>query len=345
MAEPFLAEIRIMSFGFAPKGWALCNGQLLPINQNQALFSLLGTTYGGDGETTSRCPTCGGACRSTTAAATRSASGAARTRTRSSHPEMPAHTHVVNASNERRDRDHRHRRQLSRAVAGYLTLRPGDEPRRHEPRTLSNVGGSPAAPRTCSRSWRLNFCIALQGIFPSAELRRRDMAQPYVGEIRMFARQLRAGRLDVLRGPIAADLRERDAVQPDRHDLRRRRPEHFALPDLRGRVPLHAGTGTQDGFNYHRRDGRRGDRHADHPADPRAHAPAHRERLAGQPERAGRQHAVAGRDVDAYVTDGPFVPLATNAVGPTGAPAAQQLPAVPLHQFIISLFGIFPQQT
>src|SRR5687767_11189190 len=49
MAEPFLSEIRIMSFVFAPKGWALCNGQTLPINQNQALFSLLGTTYGGDG--------------------------------------------------------------------------------------------------------------------------------------------------------------------------------------------------------------------------------------------------------------------------------------------------------
>src|ERR1051325_10600134 len=49
MAEPFLSEIRIFSFGFAPKGWALCDGQLLPINQNQALFSLLGTTYGGDG--------------------------------------------------------------------------------------------------------------------------------------------------------------------------------------------------------------------------------------------------------------------------------------------------------
>src|SRR3984957_12131724 len=49
MATPFLSEIKIVSFGFAPKGWALCNGQLLPINQNQALFSLLGTTYGGDG--------------------------------------------------------------------------------------------------------------------------------------------------------------------------------------------------------------------------------------------------------------------------------------------------------
>src|SRR5712692_6449122 len=51
MAEPFLSEIRIMSFVYAPRGWALCNGQLLPINQNQALFSLLGTTYGGDGQT------------------------------------------------------------------------------------------------------------------------------------------------------------------------------------------------------------------------------------------------------------------------------------------------------
>src|SRR5258708_33040583 len=56
MAEPFLSEIRIMSFGFPPKGWALCDGQLLPINQNQALFSLLGTTYGGDGRANFRLP-------------------------------------------------------------------------------------------------------------------------------------------------------------------------------------------------------------------------------------------------------------------------------------------------
>src|SRR5580704_881267 len=52
MATPFLAEVKIFSFNFPPKGWALCNGQLLPINQNQALFSILGTTYGGDGRTT-----------------------------------------------------------------------------------------------------------------------------------------------------------------------------------------------------------------------------------------------------------------------------------------------------
>ena len=56
MAEPFLSEIRIMSFGFPPKGWTLCNGQLLPINQNQGLFALLGTTYGGDGKSTFAMP-------------------------------------------------------------------------------------------------------------------------------------------------------------------------------------------------------------------------------------------------------------------------------------------------
>src|SRR5215470_11926713 len=56
MSTPFLAELRIMSFNFAPKGWAMCNGQTLPINQNQALFSLLGTTYGGNGQTTFQLP-------------------------------------------------------------------------------------------------------------------------------------------------------------------------------------------------------------------------------------------------------------------------------------------------
>src|SRR5882757_353914 len=56
MAEPFLSEIKVFSFGFAPKGWAMCNGQVLPINQNQALFSLLGTTYGGDGRVTFALP-------------------------------------------------------------------------------------------------------------------------------------------------------------------------------------------------------------------------------------------------------------------------------------------------
>jgi microcystin-dependent protein len=56
MSNPFIGELRLMSFSFAPKGWALCNGQILPIQQNQALFSLLGTTYGGNGQTTFMLP-------------------------------------------------------------------------------------------------------------------------------------------------------------------------------------------------------------------------------------------------------------------------------------------------
>lgn len=69
MPDPFIGEIRMFAFGFAPQGWALCNGQLLPIAQNQALFSLLGTTYGGNGTTTFACPTCVPACQSTKARA------------------------------------------------------------------------------------------------------------------------------------------------------------------------------------------------------------------------------------------------------------------------------------
>jgi microcystin-dependent protein len=58
MADPFVAEIRIFPFNFAPTGWAFCDGQLMPISQNTALFSLLGTTYGGDGKSTFALPTC-----------------------------------------------------------------------------------------------------------------------------------------------------------------------------------------------------------------------------------------------------------------------------------------------
>src|SRR5919202_5679572 len=98
MAEPFLSEIRIMSFVFAPKGWALCNGQLLPINQNQGLFSLLGTTFGGDGRVNfglpdlrARVPIHVGNGH------TLGERGGEQSHTLSI-AEVPTHTHVVNAS-------------------------------------------------------------------------------------------------------------------------------------------------------------------------------------------------------------------------------------------------------
>src|SRR5881394_1073944 len=98
MAEPFLSEIRIFSFGFAPKGWALCNGQLLPINQNQALFSLLGTVYGGDGRVNFALPNLQGrAPMSFSGAHTLGERGGEQAHTLSI-AEMPTHVHAVAAS-------------------------------------------------------------------------------------------------------------------------------------------------------------------------------------------------------------------------------------------------------
>src|SRR3978361_164204 len=99
MAEPFLSEIRMMSFNFAPKGWALCNGQLLPINQNQPLFSLLGTTYGGNGQTTFGLPDLRGLTPIHMGQGfTQGQRGGEQSHTLSIS-EMPTHVHAANAAN------------------------------------------------------------------------------------------------------------------------------------------------------------------------------------------------------------------------------------------------------
>ncbi len=95
MAEPFLSEIRIMSFNFPPKGWAFCNGQLLPINQNQALFSLLGTTYGGNGQTTFALPDLRGRTPIHTGSGHTLGERAGAEAHTLSIPELPTHTHQV----------------------------------------------------------------------------------------------------------------------------------------------------------------------------------------------------------------------------------------------------------
>src|SRR6478736_2898314 len=99
MAEPFLSEIRIMSFGFPPKGWALCDGQLLPINQNQALFSLLGTTYGGDGRVNFALPNLQGRVPIHSGSGhTLGERGGEQAHTLVIG-ELPTHTHAANATN------------------------------------------------------------------------------------------------------------------------------------------------------------------------------------------------------------------------------------------------------
>src|SRR2546423_2890121 len=98
MAQPFLSELRIFSFGFAPKSWALCNGQLLPINQNQALFSLLGTTYGGNGQTTFALPNLRGQVPIHMGQGHTLGEAAGTTSVTLNQQQLPAHNHLFNAT-------------------------------------------------------------------------------------------------------------------------------------------------------------------------------------------------------------------------------------------------------
>jgi microcystin-dependent protein len=163
MADPFLGEIRIFGFGQAPRGWALCNGQFLPINQNQALFSLLGTNYGGNGQTTFALPDLRGRAPVHTGGGAGDTVGVrtgeeAHTLTIS---ETPTHQHLANASTTNADQPIPS--ILARAnnaytgAANLTTLAPA---------TISNAGGS--QPHQNMQPYLvLSFCIALIGIFPS----------------------------------------------------------------------------------------------------------------------------------------------------------------------------------
>jgi microcystin-dependent protein len=163
MSEPFLSEIKVMSFGFAPKGWAFCNGQLLPINQNQALFSLLGTTYGGDGRVTFGLPDLQvRAPMHTGNGHVLGERGGEQAHTLSI-TELPTHTHTWGATNTAANAPNPTSNLLGAAAeynasaTNLVAMYPG---------TLSTVGGS--QPHANMQPYlTLNFCIALQGIFPS----------------------------------------------------------------------------------------------------------------------------------------------------------------------------------
>ena len=164
MAEPFLSEIRLMSFGFAPNGWALCNGQLLPINQNQALFSLLGTTFGGDGRVNFALPDLRGRVPMHVGSGhTLGERGGEQAHTLSI-AEIPAHAHQAMASADSGSTQDGTGNLLA-AVPGRIYTDAANLTSLH-PATIPNVGGSQAH-LNMQPFLSLSFCIALQGIFPS----------------------------------------------------------------------------------------------------------------------------------------------------------------------------------
>ena len=164
MSEPFLGELKLLSFNFPPKGWAQCSGQLVPINQNQALFSLLGTMYGGNGQTNFALPDLRGRVPLHRGSSFTQGQRMGEQAHTVSISEMPAHNHFVSASSQNGSQaDPKILAGISNAYApmpasgGVTTLAPD---------TVSTVGGS--QPHENRQPYLvLNWCIALQGIFPS----------------------------------------------------------------------------------------------------------------------------------------------------------------------------------
>jgi microcystin-dependent protein len=169
MSEPFLAEIKIVGFNFSPRGWAFCDGQILPINQNQSLYALLGTTYGGDGRTTFALPDLRGRTPIHVGSSNGTSHGlgqkAGAEGVALSVSEIPTHTHTARASSDLGNNPNPATRVLADTAPNELyhdatdlvALRSG---------TIANAGGG--QPHNNMQPYLvLNYCIALQGVFPS----------------------------------------------------------------------------------------------------------------------------------------------------------------------------------
>lgn len=170
MADPFVAEIRIFPFNFAPRGWAWCDGQILPLSQNTALFSLLGTTYGGNGKSNFALPNIQG-CTTMHPGQGPGLSlhdlgetGGSETVTLL-QSEIPSHSHALRASNNQADTPDTVGSSLAHPTAAIYQTTVNTNIVTMSPNAISPAGGD--QPHNNLQPYlTLYFCIALQGVFP-----------------------------------------------------------------------------------------------------------------------------------------------------------------------------------
>ena len=166
MAEPFISEIRLMSFVFPPRGWALCNGQLLPIASNQALYSLIGTTYGGDGRINFALPDARGRVPLHYGPSKALGDHGGEPQHVVSLPELPTHLHVLGASSAQATSNDGSAGKVLAASTGSQLYGPASNLTGMSAQVVESVGGSQAHDNM-QPYLTLSFCIALQGIYPS----------------------------------------------------------------------------------------------------------------------------------------------------------------------------------
>jgi microcystin-dependent protein len=253
MSEPFIGQITIFGFGFAPQGWAFCQGQLLPLSQNIPLFRILGTNYGGNGSTTFALPNLQGIPVGAGQGPGRSGysigqDGGEATVTLAPQ-EIPSHSHAFDVVTEQATNASPEGNQLAKAwraqahtdsVVSFYSDNPNNAKTALAPNAIV-ANGSGAAHNNMQPYLTLNFCIAMQGVMPSPDGAPAPVRQPLLGEISICAFNNPPAGWALCQGQTLQINQNQALFSLLGTTYGGDAERTFALPDLRGRVPLNFG--------------------------------------------------------------------------------------------------------